>query len=40
MGHDGSIIYVQSPPQVQGPYLRVVPGWVTRARAAAAAANR
>jgi hypothetical protein len=40
MGHDGSIISVQSPPQVQGPYLRVVPGWVTRARAAAAAANR
>jgi hypothetical protein len=37
--HDGGIIYVQGPEQVSAPYLRVVPNWVTRMKAALDAAN-
>jgi hypothetical protein len=38
--HDGGIIYVQGPEQVSAPYLRVVPNWVTRMKAAVDEANR
>jgi eukaryotic-like serine/threonine-protein kinase len=38
--HDGGIIYVQGPEQVGTSYLRVVPNWVARMKAAVDAANR
>ena len=37
--HDGGIIYVQGPSETSGSYLRVVPGWVERMKAAVDAAN-
>ena len=37
---DGGIIYVQGPEQLSSGYLRVVPGWVARMKAAVDAANR
>jgi serine/threonine-protein kinase len=37
---DGSMVYVQGPAETTGPYLRIVRGWETQARAAASAANR
>ena len=37
---DGGIVYVQGPPITTGAYLRVIPGWLAQARAAAADANR
>lgn len=38
--HDGGIIYVQGPEQTTSTWLRVVPNWVTRMKAAVNAANR
>jgi hypothetical protein len=38
--HDGGIIYVQGPAQTSTAYLRVVPNWVARMKAAVDAANR
>ncbi len=38
--HDGGIIYVQAPEQTNATYLRVIPGWVTRMKAAVDSANR
>jgi hypothetical protein len=38
--HDGGIIYVQGPAQTTATYLRVVPNWVARMKAAVDAANR
>ncbi|MDZ4863265.1 MAG: protein kinase, partial [Gemmatimonadota bacterium] len=37
--HDGGIIYVQGPSETSGSYLRVVPGWVAKMKAAVDAAN-
>jgi serine/threonine-protein kinase len=37
---DGGIIYVQGPPETSGAFLRVVPNWVSQARAAVAEANK
>ena len=40
LSHDGGIIYLQGPAQVSGGYLRVIPDWVARMKAAVAEANR
>jgi serine/threonine-protein kinase len=40
LSHDGGIIYLQGPAQVSGSYLRVIPDWVTRMKAAVDEANR
>ena len=37
---DGGIIYVQGPEQSSGRYLRVVPGWVSRMKAAVDSVGR
>ena len=37
--HDGGIIYVQAPAEVNAPYLRVVPNWVAQMKKAVADAN-
>ena len=38
--HDGGIIYVEGPAETSTTYLRVVPGWVARMKAAVDSANR
>ena len=38
--HDGGIIYVQGPEQIAARYLRVIPGWVERMKAAVDSVNR
>ena len=38
--HDGGIIYLQGPAQESGGFLRVIPGWVARMKAAVDEANR
>ena len=38
--HDGGIIYLQGPAETSTTYLRVVPGWVARMKAAVDSANR
>ncbi len=38
--HDGGIIYVEGPAQTSTGYLRVIPGWVARLKAAVDSANR
>jgi serine/threonine protein kinase len=38
--HDGGIIYVEGPAETSSSYLRVVPGWVARMKAAVDSANR
>jgi hypothetical protein len=40
LSHDGGIIYVQGPEQITAKYLRVIPNWVTRMKAAVDSANR
>jgi hypothetical protein len=40
LDHEGGIIYVQGPEETSGAYLRVMPDWVARARAAMRAAGR
>jgi len=36
----GGIIYLQGPPRVTAPYLRIVPNWVTRMKRLVDEANR
>jgi hypothetical protein len=40
LSHDGGIIYLQGPAQESGSFLRVIPGWVERMKAAVDEANR
>jgi serine/threonine-protein kinase len=40
LSFDGGIIYVQGPEQITAKYLRVIPDWVTRMKAAVDSANR
>jgi hypothetical protein len=40
LSHDGGIIYLQGPAQTSSAYLRAMPDWVTRMKAAVDAANR
>jgi serine/threonine-protein kinase len=40
LSHDGGIIYVQGPEQTRTAYLRIVPNWVARMKAAVDGANR
>jgi len=38
--HDGGIIYIEGPAETSTTFLRVVPGWVSRMKAAVDSANR
>jgi hypothetical protein len=37
---DGEVVYLQSPSENLGSYLRVIPGWVKQMKRAVDAANR